>query len=135
MGRKYRSLWEEVKKECEEIKNQKIEVDNQKAEAEKLLEEAKQSLVRTTESQHVELQQQLEQVKQVISIFRYYLSNLSFNCLQELESTKLQLVDKEDKFSKVVKTARSLRAKCETLKTEKETYTKENEELKSEEHK
>ena len=79
MGRKYRSLWEEVKKECEEIKNQKVEVDNQKAEAEKLLEEAKQSLVRTTESQHVELQQQLDQVKQVSIIFCYHHFNLLFN--------------------------------------------------------
>ena len=51
-----------------------------------------------------------------------------------MDTTKLQLVDKEDKFNKVVKTARSLRAKCETLKTEKELYTKENEDIKSEEH-
>ena len=38
---------------------------------------------------------------------------------------KQKLADKEDKFSKVVKTAKSLKAKLESLKIEKEEVSKE----------
>ena len=45
---------------------------------------------------------------------------------------KLRLADKEDKFNKVVKTAKSLKVKFETLKTEREDLLKELEDTKSE---
>ncbi len=44
---------------------------------------------------------------------------------------KLRLADKEDKFNKVVKTAKSLKLKFETTKTEKEDLSKELEDAKS----